>query len=229
MTTSEVKLKGVKWFFVGLCTLSSIGWIFLLFTADTVFERSDHDEPVADVGLRTPYVDEVAAALRADAMYVDPLLADTVGHFVDTDGVRAAVEASETPVFVSAVPTQGFEPQDDRVLLSRIASATDRDGVYLLYDERGHVEYLKRGLGERLYLYPDYESSSETAVRTLVEAVDDAVENERERDKGSDYTESPLVMGGFMGLTFAVPLWYLMKFIRWSARRDRSYLKGFKE
>ncbi|KRF17683.1 hypothetical protein ASG90_04805 [Nocardioides sp. Soil797] len=227
--SSRNDLKKAKWWFVGICCLSSVVWIILLFSSNSAFELHD-DDPVADVTVHTPYVDRVATALREDPVFIDPVLADTVGREVDTATVRSRIELTDTDVFLLALPTHGVDPDRDEVLLARIAEATDREGVYLAYDENGRASYLVHGLGDvEIHLYPAYDGVSEANVVALVDAVDSEVAERQKEERSEDWTENPLLMGLFMGITFAVPLWYLMKFVRWSSRRDKSYLKGFKQ
>lgn len=233
MSTSKFRKKSAKFYLVGMCTLVSLGWIYLLFSDSATYEPREDPLAVADVSQHSPYVEEVAGQLSRDPIYVDPVLTGTIGRGVDTERVRSAIEDCETPVHLMVLATQGMTVED-KVLAARIADALDRDGVFLAFDESGRSLDVVRGLdleGNVIFLpSTSAYSFNEEAVLDVIAEIDTAVHRKQESLAEQDsFVASPFVLGLFLGLSFAVPLWYVMKFIRWSARRDRSYLKGFRE
>ncbi|KQY63586.1 MULTISPECIES: hypothetical protein [unclassified Nocardioides] len=232
MSVRSIKIHMLKWYLVVGSFIASMVWIIVLFNSQDVYQDPYADESVADVTVHTPYEEEAAAALREKSVYVDPVLRDTVWSSLETSGVRDEIAGSTSPIFLVASPRFGYSLEGEEVLLARIADATDRVGIYLLLDQTGVVaqHHVRGHDDESIYLYPQTGDTSELGVRAMIRDTDHSVQ---EQVKGSDdesgWANSPVMLGSFMGLTFAVPLWYLMKLIRWSARRDRSYLKGFKE
>lgn len=234
MSPTKLRKKAGKWYLVGLCTLGSIGWIVMLFSDVGSYEPPEDPLAVADVSVHSPFAEQVAHELEQDPIHVDPLLVETLGRSVDTDEVRSAIADSDTPVYILVLPTQGTSTEEDEVVPAMIADASGRDGVFLSFDETGQLREVTHGLdldGHPLFLPSIYgDSFSEQAVLDVISEVDRQVDQIHERvDEDDSFFASPFVLGLFLGLTFAVPLWYVMKFVRWSARRDRSYLKGFRE
>lgn len=226
------KLKLGKFYLILFCCVGAISTLIILFSDGGSWDDSPDPLAVADVTAHSAYVDEIASELSKDPVFVDPLLVDSVGEALQSEQVRSAIEASDTPVFVVALATFGYEFDRDLVLLARIADAVGRDGVYLIVDEDRRVDEIGVGDGfddQTLFLVaPSPDILDAGSMAHMVNEVDGAVD-QASGDDGDGFGNNPFWAGGMLGLTFAVPLWYLMKFIRWSARRDRSYLKGFRE
>lgn len=226
------KLKLGKFYLILFCCVGAITTLIILFSGSGSWEDSPDPLAVADVSEHSAYVDEIASELSKDPVFVDPLLVDAVGESLRSEQVRSAIAASHTPVFIVALATSGHELERDRVLLARIADAVGRDGVYLIVDEDRRIDEIGVGDGfddRTLFLVsPSPDILDAGSMAHMVNEVDGAVD-QVSGDGDDGLGNNPFWAGGMLGLTFAVPLWYLMKFIRWSARRDRSYLKGFRE
>lgn len=224
----SAKSKQGKVVLVVLCTLGSIGWLAALFTPGFSFE-AERDQGTTDVSAHTPYVEDLAARLRADPVHVDPLLAGSVGEKVITDEVRSAIRGSKHPIYLVAMPVfrgDGIDG-DPQVFLAKLANAVDRRGTYLLVDQttRGSAHY--RGEGDATIYLPSI--FDEQTATSMLKVVDEVAERAPEADPEENWFDNPVAQGLIMGAMFSVPLWYLLRLIRWSARRDRSYLKGFRE
>lgn len=232
MSLEVWKKKLGKFYFVMFCCIGAATTLIVLFSDEVSFEATPNPLALADVSVHSDHVTEIASALEKSPVFVDPLLADTVGRSVDADEVRSAIDASDTPVFVVATPTFDEGTGANELLLARIADAADREGVYLLLGEEGRIDHVAHEMRfdrQRLFLQRGLNDAVDApAVAGVVLQIDEAVDDALERQQTDDGGDNPFWLGVLMGVCFSVPLWYLMKFIRWSARRDRSYLKGFR-
>lgn len=223
---NEVKVKLLKWYLVTMAFIGTFVWIIILFTTNYSYFGSDRD--TADLGQHSAYIDEVAATLGEEQVYVDPLLAATVGTRVSAPEVVAAVRESDTDVFVVASSQVGYQVDVDAdVFLGQVADAAGKDGMYVLVDSNAETDTLWVDDEIDQVFASDFIGGPQSAesLADAIAGIDDAVDEE----SGSSFFDGPLWLGAFMGATFSVPLWYFMKLIRWSMRRDRSYLKGFKQ
>ena len=76
-------------------------------------------------------VDEVAAALRADAVFVDPN-AERALSPSEADELRSAIVEAGTPLFIAVIPQSALTATsgDPGLLTEQIAEATGLDGTY---------------------------------------------------------------------------------------------------
>lgn len=220
--TKPDKATGIKWSLIGFCFLGSFVWLLVL------FGPSYDSDPakVADLGDPGGYVEALADRLREDPVYVDPVLAPTLGDLGD-DQVRTAVADSSTPVYLMVVPTVEGDRYGGHadVLLARTAQALgEDDGVLLLVDqdEVFHTETLD---GSSRYLAPPSDLAPVT-LADVISNIDDDDTSTNEAD-GFNPFETPVFYGLMFGAVFSVPIWFLGKLLRRLGVFDRRYLKGF--
>lgn len=224
---TKVRAKQLKWGLVGVCFLGTAAWVLALFMPQHDFDTEDR--PTVELGEPTAYVEDLVGRLEEDPVYVDPLVASTVGETVVTDEVRAAVDASDTSIYVLALPLESGNRNGGAadVLLARVMDAMDEDGFYVLVGQDGNVttdllDEEERSIYVPIRLDPTGDQLAD-ALGTVDGEVDDAVGS-----TGEEFFTSPLWTGLVMGVMFSVPVWFLGKLVRRAARSDRSYLKGFR-
>ena len=217
----------LKYFAVGLCSIGALVWVLILFSSSHSYESPVR--ATADPGERTPYISEIATQLSKNPVYVDPVLRPDLGESLVTDEVRNAVGTSKNAVFLIVTPQfrgDGING-DQEVFLSRVSNSVGRDGVYLLVDQELRARYvLEDDHNRRLYLPGAFEQQSAESLRQLIEEVDEELTG---AGGGNGPFDNAVFLGLVMGGVFSVPIWFLLQLIRWSARRDRSYLAGFRQ
>lgn len=109
-----------------------------------------------------------------------------------------------------------------RVFLARIAEEIGEDGLYLLLDQNRFASYYFRGL-EMEGLYENDPTAPQTAA-SLARSIDQTSEAVLE---GQKFRIAPVIYGVAVGVMLSIGLWYLIRLVRWSMRRNRSYLEGF--
>ncbi|NYG58328.1 hypothetical protein BJ980_001251 [Nocardioides daedukensis] len=198
------------------CVLVAVGWVVGLFTP----HYSTENRPVVDTSVRTSYVTELADHLREDPVYVDPLLADTVGKDLVTPQVREAVEDSELTTYLLVIPDLRGGAGQTRVLLTRIADELDEQAVFFALDQNrlvtDHVHKSDAVILDRTF----GTQTPETMLDTVEHAADHV--DDEEQDLAFD-----VLNGLFLGALLSVLLWNAVRFVRWTRRRNRSYLAGF--
>ena len=224
-TVNRLKITMTKVYLIGACFLASFVWLIMLFSNDPV--QDQNDPYTIDVTQHSTYVEQAAAQLSKDRIYLDPLLEAGVGQWAVADDVRAAMSASDTPIYLAVTPLAGDARLDEGdALLARLADAVGQPGMYLTVDQQGRARSLYMREDPRfLYLSLNGGRESTYSLKQFIDGVDGAVSEQEEAQKGQ---LDNAYLGVFMGLTLSVPLWFLMRFLRWSAQRDRSYLKGFR-
>lgn len=226
-TPLRVRLLMLKWGLVGLCFVGSAAWLLVLFMPQHDVETEDR--PEVELGEPTPYVEDLAAALERDPVYVDPMLASTIGKRMVTDDVRAEVDDADTSIYVLVLPVEDGNRNGGAkdVLLARVMDAMGVDGFYVLVDQHGQVTTdLADEENRSIYLSIPMNATGDQvaeALGTVDGEVDDAVE---QMDGG--FFTSPVWVGIVMGVMFSVPVWFIGKLVRRAARSDGSYLKGFR-
>ncbi|HEY9562240.1 MAG TPA: hypothetical protein VIR30_00590 [Nocardioides sp.] len=198
------------------CVLVALGWLVGLFSP----HYSTDSRPIVDTSVRTPYVTDLADRLRKDPVYVDPVLADTVGKDLVTPEVREAVENSELATYLLVIPDLPGGSAQTRVLLTRIADELDEQAVFFALDQNRLVtDHVHKSDAVIL----DREFGTQTP-ETMLDTVEDAADHVdgEEQDLAFD-----VLNGLLLGTLLSVLLWNAVRFVRWTRRRNRSYLTGF--
>lgn len=230
MSRNRISLKGLKVYAIVVGFLGSLGVLTVVFMPQSSFEP-DTSITYADPAVGSPRVDEIVERLDSDEPYVDPLVAPTVAEEVLTDDVREAAAAADTPIHLVVAPLSRADSVNDLdVLLGRIVHAADRNGLFVLINQEKRVSYelRKQGRPTAIHLSDMFGEVDEEILRATFEKIDskaaDAVPHSAD---GGDGLVAKVWTGVLFGATLSVPIWFLMKLIRWAARRNRSYLEGF--
>lgn len=223
MTRLPLRVRVALWALAGIACLASIFWVIDLFSADTRYVAPDRG-PVADITAATTYEKQIAAHLRENPVYVDPLMTSYAEGLVD-DRVREKVVLADFPTYFVVLPsysTSGPSARDD-VMFARIIEQVGSDGIYFRLSPLGGLRHeVRDGTGQSIYIPDTYEVDNADLLRAL-DTADDKLAGPEEK-----FMEQPLVAGFLMGAMLAVPLWFLLTLVRRSARRDTTYLKGLK-
>lgn len=218
------RLTLLKWYFIGLSLLASLAWLFLLF----VPQPDPPTRRVADVSSPSPWAEELAGELRTSPVYVDPLLKGTDAARLVSPEVRSAVAASRTPVWLLAVPISWSSPGESasRVLLAEVIEAHGEDGYYVLVGADGAVSTDFRASDGRLvHVPPPHDATAATLAATIAD-VDTEYAAATPPD---DATVVEQLMAGLgTGAVLSVPLWFIGRLVRRSARRTDGHLEGFR-
>lgn len=223
----QQKAKRLKFFVILFGFLGSFSIIVMVFMPQPDYQS---DLSRADPTLGSPRVDEIAETLASGEPYVDPLLESTLGQEMLTDDVRSAADAAGTPVHLVVASLSAADSiNDPEVLLSRIVHAVDRDGLFVFIDQdsRSTYEFRKQGRTTSIHLADMFGEVDESILVSAFESVDNEAGDGASSDDDPNSLAARTMTGAWFGATLSVPIWYLMKLIRWAARRNRSYLEGF--
>lgn len=221
MKDLPLRVRVSLWVLAVMACLASVVWVVDLFASDSRYVPPDSG-PIADITTATTYEKGIAAHLREDPLYVDPLMTAYAEELVD-DQVRERVVLADFPTYFVVLPDSsgaGLSGHAE-VIFARIIDQVGRDGIYFRLSPREGLRYEVRDHeGRRIYIPDTFEPDHADVLRALDTA------EEKLADEGP--LGQPVVAGFLMGAMLAVPLWFLLKVVRRSARRDTSYLEGLR-
>lgn len=219
----------LKYYLIIGAFLGSIAFVVALFMPQIIYEGDS--STYADRSVGSPRIDEIVASFDDNEPYVDPLLVAPMAERLLTDEVREAAAEADTPVHLAVASLSAADSnRSPDVLLARLVHAADRDGLFVLIDQdkRATYELRKDGEAATLHLSEMYGEISADSLRDTFVSLDEEAEGAYSTGLGDGPSWLERVWSGIsFGVMFSVPIWFLMKLVRWAARRNRSYLEGF--